>query len=132
MRVTNFQLYEIIGADTVLNDFVTRALSLYQSDNPSFTAPGKNKIYCRDMKCAVYVLDLFSGDRLEQLPDFQRYLKLVVKKMRSNAQAGSNRDDGARTAERFMGVMDKIIGGEWTWVPVMKEYYAAPVCIIQP
>jgi hypothetical protein len=120
MRVTNFQLYEIIGASMHLEDFVGPALTLFKADHPQVEiVPEKDHKYREntsyDMLAALRVLNTFSGDSQTLLPEFTKYMILVIKKQCENAQVGSIRYESREVATRFLDVIDKIISGEWLW-----------------
>ncbi len=117
MRLTNYQLVEIIGNGHNMDDFVERSLSLFMDDDPTFDLPkGKYKPYSfYDYARAQKVLNIFSGDKLEKLSEFRKYFLLMLDQMRNQAQRGSVRYDGAITADKFVMIIDKIISGEWTW-----------------
>ncbi len=119
MRVTHFQVYEIIGSDMHMDDIVDCAFTLFKADNPQIEIADVPKDHedklSSDMHSALKVLNAFSGDNIKYLPDFRKYMILVNAKICERAQMGSIRYHSQQVMERLVQIIDKIISGEWTW-----------------
>lgn len=118
MRVTYFELFEIIGDSMHLDDFVCLAFTLFKADFPQVEIVPEDRYYehmSYDMLTTLRVLNTFSGDNQTLLPEFKTYIMLVIKKKCENAQIGSIRCESRKVADCFLDVIDKIISGEWLW-----------------
>lgn len=118
MRVTFFQIYEIIGEkDGTMRDIIERALALYKNDHKDlkiFEENDEDYHLPSEMKSTKKILNTFSSSLLE-LEKFKGYLELVMKKYIERFHIGSYGYESYENTKKMILIIDKIISGEWIW-----------------